>query len=52
MINKELQRLLPAGVVDLSAEMDLFLSDDLKDLKLFMLKRLLFFIDTKIKRKE
>jgi len=29
---------------------DLFLRDDLKDLRLFLLKRLLFSIDTKVKR--
>jgi hypothetical protein len=35
-----------------SAEVDLFLRDDLKDLRPFLLKRFLFFIDIKVKRKE
>ena len=35
-----------------SAEVDLFLRDDLKDLRPFLLKRFLFFIDIKVKRNE
>ena len=35
-----------------SAEVDVFLRDDLKDLRPFLLKRFLFFIDIKVKRKE
>ena len=66
MIINALQRLIPAGVVDMiftmgssvklnnkflshnaaSAEVDLFLRDDLKDLRPFLLKRLMFFIVT------
>ena len=52
MIIKELERLLPAGVVDLSAEVDLFLRNDLKDLRSFLFKRLLFFIEIKVIKKE
>jgi hypothetical protein len=35
-----------------SAEVDLFLSDDLKNLRLFLLKRFLFFISTKVRRNQ
>jgi len=35
-----------------SAEVDLFLRDDLKDLRPFLLKRFLFFIDIKVIRKK
>ncbi len=35
-----------------SAEVDLFLRDDLKDLRPFLLKRLLLFIVTKVRRME
>jgi hypothetical protein len=35
-----------------SAEVDLFLRDDLKDLSPFLLKRLMFFIDSKVRRIE
>jgi len=35
-----------------SAEVDLLLRQDLKDLRPFLLKRFLLFIDIKIKRKE
>ena len=72
MIINALQRLIPAGVVDMiftmgssvklnnkvlshnaaSAEVDLFLRDDLKDLRLFLLNRLIFFIVTKVRRME
>jgi len=51
--------LFAAGVVDCfdckishnstSAEVDLFPRDDLKDLRPFLLKRFLFFIDIKLK---
>jgi hypothetical protein len=34
-----------------SAEVDLFLRDDLKDLRPFLLKRILFFIEIKVRRK-
>jgi len=45
-----MQRLLEAGVVDwfASAEVDLFLRDDLKDLRTFLLKMILLFMDIKI----
>jgi len=33
-----------------SAEVDLFLSDDLKDLRPFLLKRFVFFIVIKVKK--
>jgi hypothetical protein len=33
-----------------AAEVALFLRDDLKDLRSFLLKRLLFFIDIKVKK--
>jgi hypothetical protein len=52
-----IQKLIPAGVVDCvdsitaSAELDLFLSDDLKNLRLFLLKRFLFFISIKVSKK-
>jgi len=36
----------------ISAEVDLFLRDDLKDLRPFLLKRLMFFIITKVRRME
>ena len=72
MIINVLQRLIPAGVVDMiftmgssvklnnkvlsdnaaSAEVDLFLRDELKDLRPFLLKRLMFFIVTKVRRME
>ena len=49
---------LPSSLLDFnishkvaSAEVDLFLRDDLKDLRSFLLKRLLF-IGTKVKRNE
>ncbi len=61
---KMLQNLFAAGVVDLSscfdfkmspnatsAEVALFLRDDLKDLRSFLLKRFLFFIDIKVKKR-
>ena len=35
-----------------SAEVPLFLRNDLKDLRLFLLKRFLFFIDIKVIKKE
>jgi hypothetical protein len=35
-----------------SAEVDLFLSDDLKNLRLFLLKRFLFFIPIKVRRNQ
>ena len=72
MIINVLQRLIPAGVVDMiftmgssvkfnnkffshnaaSAEVDLFLRDDLKDLRPFLLKRLMFFYSYKGKKNE
>jgi hypothetical protein len=59
MIVNVLQRFVAAGVVDFnishnaaSAEVDLFLRDDLKDLRLFLLKMILLFIGIKIYRKE
>jgi hypothetical protein len=43
-----IQMLIPAGVVDCaSAEVDLFLRDDLKNLRLFLLKRFWFFMPIK-----
>jgi hypothetical protein len=47
MIISILHRLVPAGVVDVfpnsaSAEVDLFLSDDLDNLRLFLLKKFWF----------
>ena len=67
MIVNVLHRLVAAGVVDwlvlssfhdfnishnaASAEVDLFLRDDLTDLRPFLLKRFLLLIDIKIKRK-
>ena len=54
-----IQMLIPAGVVDCfdfkmfhnsaSAEVDLFLSADLKNLRLFLLKRFWLFISIKIR---
>ena len=35
-----------------SAEVDLFLSDDLKNLRLFLLKRFWFFIPIKVRRNQ
>ena len=35
-----------------SAEVDLFLSDDLKNLRFFLLKRFLFFIAIKVRRNQ
>jgi hypothetical protein len=35
-----------------SAEVDLFLSDDLKNLRLFLLKRFWFFMPIKVKRNQ
>ena len=35
-----------------STEVELFLRDDLKDLRPFLLKRLMFFIVTKVRREE
>jgi len=35
-----------------SAEVDLFLSDDLKNLRLFLLKRFLFFIPINVRRNQ
>jgi hypothetical protein len=52
-----IQMLIPAGVVDLfhnsaSAEVDLFLSDDLDNLRLFLLKKFWFFISIKVRRNQ
>jgi hypothetical protein len=56
MISIALQRLVAAGVVDFnishnaaSAVADLFLRDDLKDLRLLLLKMILLFIDERNK---
>jgi hypothetical protein len=49
-----IQMLIPAGVVDVfhnstSAEVDLFLSDNLKNLRLFLLKKFWFIISIKVR---
>jgi hypothetical protein len=54
-----MQKLIPAGVVDFkmfhnsaSAEVELFLSDDLKNLRLFLLKKFWFLIPIKVIRNQ
>jgi hypothetical protein len=54
-----IQMHIPAGVVDCvdyhnsaSPEVDLFLGDDLKNLRLFLLKRFWFFIPIKVIRSQ
>jgi len=45
--------LIPAGVVDCaSAEVELFLRDDLKNLKLILLKRFWFFMLIEVRRNQ
>ena len=61
MLVKESQMLFAAGVVDCfdfkifqnaaSAEVALFLRNDLKDLRPFLLKRFLFFMDIKVEER-
>jgi len=46
-----IQMLIPAGVVDYLSRSDLFLSVDLKNLRLFLLKMFRFFIPINVSRK-